>query len=92
MIGEHRWEYQFDKRGYECVGLPIGGVESHHRCVGCGCFIGKLEMRNSGYQFGEDKYENERFLDYLARGKGYEPIEEGTYEEWKLKQNANRKS
>ncbi len=89
MIAGHRWEYQFDMRGYRCVGLPLGGVESHQWCIGCGCFIGKKEIKESGFPFNGDELHNEIYLDILAAGKGYEPIESGTLAEWKLKRSTN---
>lgn len=84
MLAGHRWEYQFDYRGYKCVELPFGGVESHQWCIGCGCLIGMLEIRESGYSWG-DEISAGLYLDMLARGKGYEPIESGTYAEFLLR-------
>ena len=74
MIAGHRWEYEGDLLGYKCVGLPIGGVESHQWCIGCGCFIGDKELTilNTGKEFLNPT------LDLLAFRKGFEPIESGT--------------
>lgn len=80
MIAGHRWEYQPDYRGYKCVGLPLGGVESYQWCVGCGCLIGDIEIREAGF-----KDFREFHLDILANGKGYEPIEAGTLAESRLR-------
>lgn len=82
MIAGHRWEYQVDYRGYKCVGLPFGGVESHQWCVGCGCVIpDRLLCECIGDVAGLSLLP---FLDMLAIGGGYEPIEADTYEEWKF--------
>lgn len=82
MIVGHRWEYSDDMRWYECVGLPFGGVESHQWCVGCGCRITDKEIYEAGFVTNDFR---DIHLDMLARGKGYEPIEVGTIEEWKLR-------
>jgi len=78
MIAGHRWEYQHDYLGYKCVILPIGGVESHQWCVGCGCFIGDEERHKSKLFFDDSL---ELSLDTIAISKGYQPIESGTIAE-----------
>ena len=86
MIARHRWQYQNYLRGYKCVGLPVGGVESHQWCVGCGCFIGEKEIYESNYNSRGDNGLRNLHLDILARGKGSEPIEANTLAAWRLKQ------
>ncbi len=83
MVG-HRWEYDYDLRLYYCASLPLGGVESHQWCVGCGCRIRDLELRET-----VGKVEGlflHPFLNMLAEGRGYKPIEAGTFAEYKLRQ------
>lgn len=70
MLAGHRWERDFEWLGYRCVGLPLDGVESHQRCVGCGCKVSDLEVCKS--QLPSDGV----YLDLLARNKGYEPKED----------------
>ena len=79
MIAGHRWEYQPDYMGYECVGLPIGGVESYQWCIGCGCRIGDLELMKSKLP------DSDVYLDILADNKGFRPIQAGTFAELKFK-------
>ena len=31
----HRWEHNLSMRGWECVGIPVGGVDDGTRCPGC---------------------------------------------------------
>lgn len=82
MLAGHRWERDYDWLGYKCVGPPFGGVESHQWCVGCGCLISDLELRGCmGEVTGLSIHP---FLDILASGRGYEPIEAGTFAEFKL--------
>lgn len=78
MIAGHRWEYQSAFRGHKCMPLPIGGVESHQWCVGCGCFIADKILYDRKIPISEV------YLDILASEKGYEPIEAGTLAESKL--------
>ena len=84
MLVGHRWERDFDYRGYRCVGLPIGGVESYQYCIGCGCRIGDLELLKSRLPI-----DNECFLhvslDMLADNKEDRPIQAGTFAELKFK-------
>ena len=83
MIAGHRWERDDDWLGYKCVPLPLGGVESHQWCVGCGCRIGDLDLRECRGEVGGVSLN--LFLDILARGRGYEPVEAGTFAEFELK-------
>ena len=83
MIAGHRWEYNPEYRGYECVKLPIGGVESHQWCVGCGCRIDDEELCRKGIPM-DDKSLLHFVLETLACERGYPPIEAGTYAEYKL--------
>ncbi len=82
MIAGHRWKYQPDYLGYKCVGLPLGGVESHQWCVGCSCLIGDIECRKSKLFFKDSL---QLSLDIIASSKGYQPIEAGTFAELKMK-------
>ncbi len=82
MIAGHRWERDYSLRGYECVGLSIGGVESKQWCIGCGCFIGDIELKRAGFP-REEKF----YLDILALHKGFKPIEAGTLDEWRFQRN-----
>ena len=83
MIAGHRWEYKPDYRGYECVGLPFGGVESHQWCVGCGCRIDDKDLWEKQLSRRDDFLNI--ILDTLAAYKGYPPVEAGTLDEYKLK-------
>ena len=87
MLVGHRWERDFTWLGYGCERLPPGGVESHQWCVGCACFIGDLELKNSKLAI-----DNQCFLhislDMIAEGKGYKPVEAGTLAEFRLRKNA----
>lgn len=78
-VAGHRWEYQTEYRGYKCVGLPIGGVESFQWCIGCGCLIDDIELRKLNLP------RKEIYLDMLADNKGFRPIQAGTFAELKLK-------
>ncbi len=88
MLVGHRWKYNYSLRWYECEILPIGGVESHQWCVGCGVKVTDKELCESGFpkpkQYN-DGYAEGVYLDILARGKGKEPIETGTFAAYKLK-------
>ncbi len=84
ILAGHRWEYQPDYREYKCVELPIGGVESHQWCVGCGVKITDKALCEKGITT-EDECFLQCSLDLLAYMKGYSPIESGSLAEWKLK-------
>ena len=75
MLAGHRWEYQGNWGCYKCVSLPIGGVESHQWCVGCGCVIDDVELCESGFPIDRGI---ELYLDLLATRKGFKPVEAGT--------------
>ena len=81
MLVGHRWERDNAYRGYTCVSLPFGGVESHQWCVGCNCHIGDIELHDRNLPASD-----EIILDLLAHSKGHEPIEAGTLAEFRLKQ------
>ncbi len=84
MIVGHRWEYQFDYRGFKCVPLPFGGVESYQWCIGCGCRIGKLELCLSKLPIDNELSLNIS-LDMLADNKRCRPIQAGTFAELKFR-------
>lgn len=42
----HRWERNALMRCWECVGLPVGGVEDGRRCIGCGITVGDKLVRD----------------------------------------------
>ena len=81
QIVGHRWERQFERRGYKCVKLPLGSVESGQWCIGCGCFIGDIDICNGKY--GEAFDGKEVWLDQIASERGLEPIQSGTLAEAK---------
>ncbi len=83
MIAGHRWEYQHDYRGFKCVGLPIGGVESYQWCIGCGCRVGDFELRNCRLPIDNELSLNIS-LDMMADNKGCRPIQAGTFAEFKF--------
>lgn len=80
MLAGHRWERDYAWRGYRCVPLPLGGVESHQWCVGCNCRIGDLDLFNSRFPI-DDELSLHLSLETLASQKGCEPIEAGTFAE-----------
>ena len=84
MLVGHRWEHDDAFREYYCASLPLGGVESHQWCVGCNCRISNLELYNSRLPVDDTCFLHIS-LDMLARRKGYEPIEAGTFAELKLR-------
>lgn len=86
MLAGHRWKRDYAFSGYRCVPLPIGGVESHQWCVGCGCFIRDIELCDTGIP---SEGVGGIILDTLAHSKGYKPIESGTYAEYKLSNESN---
>ena len=85
MLVGHRWEYQYNYRGFKCVGLPLFGVESHQWCIGCGCLISDKELYESKLPIDTLCFLN-LSLDILASRKNQEPIEAGTFQEFLLLQ------
>ena len=88
MVVGHRWKYSYYMRQYYCDSLPFGGVESHQWCMGCGVIVTNKELYESNCPRPErysDNYFSGIYLDILARGKGFVPIEAGTYAAWLLK-------
>ena len=68
----HRWEYSMELRLSRCVPLPIGGVESHQWCVGCGCIVTDEELCRL-------KFPRENaFIDEIAWRKGCKTLEAGS--------------
>ena len=89
MIVGHRWERDYAYRGYKCVPLPFGGVESHQWCIGCDCHIGDIEVYSRRMPIDEidrkvGKYQMSIWLDMLAEERGHKPVEAGSFEEYKL--------
>lgn len=89
MLAGHRWERDFAWLGYHCVPLPLGGVESHQWCVGCGCRIDDLELHDSKLPIDDECFLHVS-LDMLADGKGYKPIKAGTLAEFRLKSDRKK--
>jgi len=86
MLAGHRWQRDHGYRGYRCVGLPLGGVESHQWCVGCNALVGDIEVKDLyGNREISDNIELHCLFDMIASGKGKESVEAGTMGEWKLK-------
>ena len=76
MLAGHSWERDF--MGYKCVLLPLEGTQGLQWCGGCGCRISDREIRESGYPADGGGLCLSRYLNTLASGKGYEPIESRT--------------
>ncbi len=92
-LAGHRWKYDDDMRWYYCAPLPIGGVESHQWCIGCGVIITDKELCEAGFPRPE-QYSNDyvagAYLDLLAAGKGKKLIEAGTYAAYLLEKNTRK--
>ena len=85
MLAGHRWERENNWLGYKCMPLPLGGVESHQWCVGCGCRIADIELLKSRLPIDSDECSLHVSLDLLAGVKGHKPVEAGTPEEYHLR-------
>ena len=82
MVG-HRWERDHAYRGYRCVPLSLGQVESHQWCVGCNCLIGDIELYDRRIPM-DNELTLYLCLEIMAKQRGYVPVEAGSLEEFKL--------
>ena len=65
----HRWEYQHDRRVYECIDAGIGGVDSGQWCwPGCRATISSRDLQASGLEI-DSQTTLHVALDVLVRGK-----------------------